>query len=177
MIAISLKEDDELIGVALTDGEQNILCVAKNGKAILFDEKEIRNMGRIAQGVRAMKLDEEDEIVSMVVAETEKDLLIISERGYGKRTPVAEYNLQSRGGKGSRTYKITEKTGKLVGGKIVSAEDEIMVINTDGTLIRISAGDISVLSRVTSGVRLMKTSSSQDVASFAKIEASEEEEE
>ncbi len=177
LIAISLKEDDELIGVALTDGEQNILCVAKNGKAILFDEKEIRNMGRIAQGVRAMKLDEEDEIVSMVVAETEKDLLIISERGYGKRTPVAEYNLQSRGGKGSRTYKITEKTGKLVGGKIVSAEDEIMVINTDGTLIRISAGDISVLSRVTSGVRLMKTSSSQDVASFAKIEASEEEEE
>lgn len=175
LIAISLDQGDSLIGVCLTDGEQKILCVSKGGKAILFEEKEVRDMGRTARGVRAMKLDEEDEIVSMLVADMQKDLLIISERGYGKRTPIGEYNIQSRGGKGSKTYKITERTGNIVGGKILSSEDEIMIINEDGTLIRMSAGDISVLSRVTSGVRLMKTSEDKNIASFAKIEASEEE--
>lgn len=177
LIAISLDEGDSLIGVALTDGEQNILCVARRGKAILFDEKEVRDMGRTARGVRAMRLDLGDEIVSMLVTEHDKDLLVISERGYGKRTPIREYNVQSRGGKGSKTYKITAKTGDIVGAKIIADEDEIMVINTDGTLIRMSVNDISVLGRVTSGVRLMKTSEDKAVASFAKIEASEEEEE
>lgn len=177
LIAISLKEDDELIGVELTDGTCNIICVARNGKAIMFHESDIRSMGRIAQGVRAMNLEEGDEIVSMMIADPEKDVLIISERGYGKRTPIAEYNLQTRGGKGSRTYKITEKTGRLVGGKVVSNEDEIMIVNIDGTLIRMEVKCISVLSRVTSGVRLMKTAENQDIASFEKIEISEEEEE
>ncbi|WP_454962880.1 DNA gyrase subunit A [Filifactor alocis] len=176
LIAISLKEDDELIGVELTDGNCNIICVARNGKAIMFDESDIRSMGRTAQGVRAMNLEEGDEIVSMMIADPEKDVLIISERGYGKRTPIAEYNLQTRGGKGSRTYKITEKTGRLVGGKVVSNDDEIMIVNIDGTLIRMEVKDISVLSRVTSGVRLMKTAENQDIASFEKIEISEEEE-
>lgn len=177
LIAISLKEDDELIGVELTDGSCNIICVARNGKAIMFSESDIRSMGRIAQGVRAMNLEDEDEIVSMMIADSEKDVLIISERGYGKRTPIAEYNLQTRGGKGSRTYKITEKTGRLVGGKVVSNEDEIMIVNIDGTLIRMEVKGISVLSRVTSGVRLMKTAENQDIASFEKIEISEDEEE
>lgn len=176
LIAISLKEDDELIGVELTDGNCNIICVARNGKAIMFDESDIRSMGRTAQGVRAMNLEEGDEIVSMMIADPEKDVLIISERGYGKRTPIAEYNLQIRGGKGSRTYKITEKTGRLVGGKVVSNDDEIMIVNIDGTLIRMEVKGISVLSRVTSGVRLMKTAENQDIASFEKIEISEEEE-
>mgnify|MGYP000988564979 CR=1 FL=1 len=176
LIAISLKEDDELIGVELTDGNCNIICVARNGKAIMFDERDIRSMGRTAQGVRAMNLEEGDEIVSMMIADPEKDVLIISERGYGKRTPIAEYNLQTRGGKGSRTYKITEKTGRLVGGKVVSNDDEIMIVNIDGTLIRMEVKGISVLSRVTSGVRLMKTAENQDIASFEKIEISEEEE-
>ncbi|WP_423893251.1 DNA gyrase subunit A [Filifactor alocis] len=176
LIAISLKEDDELIGVELTDGNCNIICVARNGKAIMFDESDIRSMGRTAQGVRAMNLEEGDEIVSMMIADPEKDVLIISERGYGKRTPIAEYNLQTRGGKGSRTYKITEKTGRLVGGKVVSNDDEIMIVNIDGTLIRMEVKGISVLSRVTSGVRLMKTAENQDIASFEKIEISEEEE-
>lgn len=176
LIAISLKEDDELIGVELTDGNCNIICVARNGKAIMFDESDIRSMGRTAQGVRAMNLEEGDEIVSMMIADPEKDVLIISERGYGKRTPIAEYNLQTRGGKGSRTYKITEKTGRLVGGKVVSNDDEIMIVNIDGTLIRMEIKGISVLSRVTSGVRLMKTAENQDIASFEKIEISEEEE-
>lgn len=176
LIAISLKEDDELIGVELTDGNCNIICVARNGKAIMFDESDIRSMGRTAQGVCAMNLEEGDEIVSMMIADPEKDVLIISERGYGKRTPIAEYNLQTRGGKGSRTYKITEKTGRLVGGKVVSNDDEIMIVNIDGTLIRMEVKGISVLSRVTSGVRLMKTAENQDIASFEKIEISEEEE-
>lgn len=176
LIAISLKEDDELIGVELTDGNCNIICVARNGKAIMFDESDIRSMGRTAQGVRAMNLEEGDEIVSMMIADPEKDVLIISERGYGKRTSIAEYNLQTRGGKGSRTYKITEKTGRLVGGKVVSNDDEIMIVNIDGTLIRMEVKGISVLSRVTSGVRLMKTAENQDIASFEKIEISEEEE-
>ena len=176
LIAISLKEDDELIGVELTDGNCNIICVARNGKAIMFDESDIRSMGRTAQGVRAMNLEEGDEIVSMMIADPEKDVLIISERGYGKRTPIAEYNLQTRGGKGSRTYKITEKTGRLVGGKVVSNDDEIMIVNIDGTLIRMEVKGISILSRVTSGVRLMKTAENQDIASFEKIEISEEEE-
>ena len=176
LIAISLKEDDELIGVELTDGNCNIICVARNGKAIMFDESDIRSMGRTAQGVRAMNLEEGDEIVSMMIADPEKDVLIISERGYGKRTPIAEYNLQTRGGKGSRTYKITEKTGRLVDGKVVSNDDEIMIVNIDGTLIRMEVKGISVLSRVTSGVRLMKTAENQDIASFEKIEISEEEE-
>ena len=176
LIAISLKEDDELIGVELTDGNCNIICVARNGKAIMFDESDIRSMGRTAQGVRAMNLEEGDEIVSMMISDPEKDVLIISERGYGKRTPIAEYNLQTRGGKGSRTYKITEKTGRLVGGKVVSNDDEIMIVNIDGTLIRMEVKGISVLSRVTSGVRLMKTAENQDIASFEKIEISEEEE-
>lgn len=176
LIAISLKEDDELIGVELTDGTCNIICVARNGKAIMFSESDIRSMGRIAQGVRAMNLEDGDEIVSMMIADSEKDVLIISERGYGKRTPIAEYNLQTRGGKGSRTYKITEKTGRLVGGKVVSNDDEIMIVNIDGTLIRMEVKGISVLSRVTSGVRLMKTAENQDIASFEKIEISEEEE-
>ncbi len=176
LIAISLKEDDELIGVELTDGNCNIICVARNGKAIMFDESDIRSMGRTAQGVRAMNLEEGDEIVSMMIADPKKDVLIISERGYGKRTPIAEYNLQTRGGKGSRTYKITEKTGRLVGGKVVSNDDEIMIVNIDGTLIRMEVKGISVLSRVTSGVRLMKTAENQDIASFEKIEISEEEE-
>ena len=176
LIAISLKEDDELIGVELTDGNCNIICVARNGKAIMFDESDIRSMGRTAQGVRAMNLEEGDEIVSMMIADPEKDVLIISERGYGKRTPISEYNLQTRGGKGSRTYKITEKTGRLVGGKVVSNDDEIMIVNIDGTLIRMEVKGISVLSRVTSGVRLMKTAENQDIASFEKIEISEEEE-
>ena len=176
LIAISLKEDDELIGVELTDGTCNIICVARNGKAIMFSESDIRSMGRIAQGVRAMNLEDGDEIVSMMIADSEKDVLIISERGYGKRTPIAEYNLQTRGGKGSRTYKITEKTGRLVGGKVVSNEDEIMIVNIDGTLIRMEVKGISILSRVTSGVRLMKTAENQDIASFEKIEISEEEE-
>ena len=176
LIAISLKEDDELISVELTDGNCNIICVARNGKAIMFDESDIRSMGRTAQGVRAMNLEEGDEIVSMMIADPEKDVLIISERGYGKRTPIAEYNLQTRGGKGSRTYKITEKTGRLVGGKVVSNDDEIMIVNIDGTLIRMEVKGISVLSRVTSGVRLMKTAENQDIASFEKIEISEEEE-
>lgn len=177
LIAISLKEDDELIGVELTDGTCNIICVARNGKAIMFSESDIRSMGRIAQGVRAMNLEDGDEIVSMMIADSEKDVLIISERGYGKRTPIAEYNLQTRGGKGSRTYKITEKTGRLVGGKVVSNEDEIMIVNIDGTLIRMEVKGISILSRVTSGVRLMKTAENQDIASFEKIEISEDEEE
>lgn len=171
LIAIKLKEDDKLISTALTDGKRDIVCTSKTGKTIIFNEKDIRSMGRTAQGVRAMKLSKNDAIVSMTIYEKDKDLLVISERGYGKRTALSEYTIQNRGGKGLKTYKINDKTGSLIGADVVDNEDEIIIINSDGTLIRMKVSDISVLSRATSGVRLMRTSDDTDIVSFAKITA------
>lgn len=171
LIAIKLKEDDKLISTALTDGKRDIICTSKTGKTIIFNEKDIRSMGRTAQGVRAMKLSKNDAIVSMTIYEKDKDLLVISERGYGKRTALSEYTIQNRGGKGLKTYKINDKTGSLIGADVVDNEDEIIIINSDGTLIRMKVSDISVLSRATSGVRLMRTSDDTDIVSFAKITA------
>ncbi|MGL5439480.1 MAG: DNA gyrase subunit A [Filifactoraceae bacterium] len=174
--AISLREDDKLVSVQITDGNNPLIVVTREGKCITFDEKDIRTSGRTSMGVRAVRLNDEDRVVAMEVAEDGKDMLVISEKGYGKRTAVEEYRVQSRGGKGSKTYKISEKTGALAGAKIVAEDEEIMIINTDGTLIRMKVAEISRLSRVTSGVRLMKTQDSS-IISFEKIAAEDEEQE
>lgn len=174
IIAISLKEDDHLINVKITDGNQQFILITKEGKAIMFDESQVRDMGRAAMGVKAMKLSPNDEIVSMELVDFSKDILVISERGYGKRTKLEEYKVQARGGMGVKTYKISEKTGKLVGAKVVSEDEEIMIINSDGSLIRMDVKQISVLSRVTSGVKVMRTDEGAMVSSLARIAVPDE---
>ena len=165
---ITLKEDDELIGVRLTDGEDNVVLVTRNGMCITFDEKDVRPIGRVSQGVIGIRLDEDDEVIGMesVIAGGKATLLAITENGFGKRTELDEYRVQNRGGKGVITYKITSKTGKLVGVRIASEEDDVMLITDTGTIIRINVKDISVLGRSTQGVTLMRTSDGGKVVSM-----------
>ena len=165
---ITLKEDDELIGVRLTDGQDNVVLVTRNGMCITFDEKDVRPIGRVSQGVIGIRLDEDDEVIGMesVIAGGKATLLAITENGFGKRTELDEYRVQNRGGKGVITYKITPKTGKLVGVRIASEEDDVMLITDTGTIIRINVKDISVLGRSTQGVTLMRTSDGGKVVSM-----------
>ncbi|OPJ55462.1 DNA gyrase subunit A [Alkalithermobacter paradoxus] len=169
LIAINLREEDELIGVKLTNGKEEIVLVTRNGLAIRFDEKDIRDMGRNAMGVKGINLNSKDHVVAMDLCREGNELLIVSEKGYGKRTDISEYKLQNRGGKGLKTYNVTDKTGLLVGAKMVKQDDEIMLLNTDGVLIRLKVQDISVLGRVTSGVKLMRTQEETYIVSVAKI--------
>ncbi|MBZ4662509.1 MAG: gyrA [Caloramator sp.] len=175
--AINLKVDDELIGVKLTDGDSKITIVTQNGYSITFEENDVRCMGRTAAGVRGITLRDNDVAVAMDVFEEDADLLVVSENGYGKRTPCTEYSVQNRGGKGLITYKVTEKTGRIVGAKTVKDKDEIMLINSNGVIIRLEIAQISRTSRNTMGVTLMKTDADQRIVSIAKIinEDSEEE--
>ena len=165
---ITLKEDDELIGVRLTDGQDNVVLVTRNGMCITFDEKDVRPIGRVSQGVIGIRLDEDDEVIGMesVIEGGKATLLAITENGFGKRTELDEYRVQNRGGKGVITYKITPKTGKLVGVRIASEEDDVMLITDTGTIIRINVKDISVLGRSTQGVTLMRTSDGGKVVSM-----------
>ena len=174
MKAINLKEDDELVNSLLTADNTNLFLVTKKGMAIMFEENTLRPMGRTATGVIAMRLKKDDEIVSLEIASTDKQVLIISENGYGKRTQVSKYKLQSRAGVGVKTYKITEKTGNIADAKIVEESDEVMIINSDGTLIRTPVAEISLLSRDTSGVKVMR-SGENDVISAIEIIQSDEE--
>lgn len=174
MKAINLKEDDELVNSLLTADNTNLFLVTKKGMAIMFEENTLRPMGRTATGVIAMRLKKDDEIVSLEIASTDKQVLIISENGYGKRTQVSKYKLQSRAGVGVKTYKITEKTGNIADAKIVEESDEVMIINSDGTLIRTPVSEISLLSRDTSGVKVMR-SGENDVISAIEIIQSDEE--
>lgn len=176
LIAINLKEGDEMISATITSGDDKLVVVSKKGKAITFDEKNIRQTGRNSMGVIVMRLDQEDEIISMEVVEEGKNLLVISENGYGKKTSVDEYRTQARGGKGIKTYNVTEQTGNLVGARMLSESDEIMIVNSDGTLIRMSESEIPCLSRVTKGVRLMRSADSK-IVSFEKIEMTSSDEE
>ena len=173
--AIALKEDDELIDVRLTDGERNIVMVTREGMSITFSEADVRAVGRVSQGVRGIRLDEGDYVVGMEpIYDQNQYLLTITENGFGKRTELAEYRVQSRDGKGVLTYKITPKTGKVVGIKVVSDEDEVMLITDTGILIRISCGEISVLGRSTQGVTLIRTGDGGVVSSIAKISSESE---
>ena len=168
---ITLKDDDELITVRLTDGQDNVVLVTREGMCITFDEKDVRPIGRVAQGVIGIRLSDDDEVIGMesVIAGGRATLLAITENGFGKRTELDEYRVQIRGGKGVITYKITPKTGKLVGVRIATEEDDVMLITDTGTIIRLQVKDISVLGRSTQGVTLMRTSDGGKVVSIETL--------
>ncbi|MCA0384983.1 MAG: DNA gyrase subunit A [Firmicutes bacterium] len=177
LIAINLKEGDELISVRRTTGNDELIVVTKKGKAIRFSEDDVRAMGRTATGVRAITLTGVDHIIDMEVVKEEAKLLVVSENGYGKRTPMTEYRQQSRGGKGIITYNLNSKTGNLIGAVVVNDQDELMIINDNGVLIRIKVDEISVTGRITSGVRVMKIDESTRLVSMAKVGEQEDSEE
>lgn len=177
LVAINLRDDDELIGIQETTGNNNVIIVTKQGKCICFSEEEVRSMGRQATGVRAIKLEDGDSVVSMELVQPDQELLVVTENGYGKRTSVDEYKMQTRGGKGLLTYDKTKfkKTGELVGAMVVNEDDEIMLINSDGIIIRISAADVSRLGRSTQGVRIMKVEEDANIIALAKVIREDEE--
>ena len=179
LAAVSLRENDELIDVKLTDGNQDIILSTVNGMAIRFNETDARPIGRVSQGVKGMELDEGDFIIGMEVCTDNTTLLVVTENGFGKRTELDEYKVQTRGGKGVLTYRITEKTGKSIGMLLVSEDDDIMLISSDGTIIRMKVNEISILGRATQGVTLMRMSEGNKVVSIARMvnEDSEESEE
>ena len=174
LIAINLKDGDELIGVNRTNGEEDIILVTENGMSIRFNENDVRSMGRTATGVKGITLSKGDHVVSMDLISNGTDLLVVSEKGFGKRTETEEYRPQIRAGKGIKTYNINSKTGKLVGATLVDEDDEMMMINSNGVLIRIRVNEISIFGRVTSGVKLMKTDEEVEVVSIAKLKGEEE---
>lgn len=177
LLAITLKDDDELIDVRLTDGEDNVVLVTSKGMCITFDEKDVRPVGRSAQGVLGIRLDEEDFVIGMesILADNKKaTLLAITENGFGKRTELDEYRVQNRGGKGVITYKITPKTGNIVGIRVTNEDDDAMLITNSGTIIRIKVKDVSILGRATQGVTLMRTSENEKVVSIETLAPEEE---
>ncbi len=172
LLAINLKDEDELIDVRMTDGEDNIVLVTSKGMSITFDEKDVRPVGRSAQGVLGIRLDEDDFVIGMesVLANDKKaTLLAITENGFGKRTELDEYRVQNRGGRGVITYKITPKTGNIVGIRIATEDEDVMLITNSGTIIRLKVADISILGRATQGVTLMRTNGDEKVVSIETI--------
>ncbi len=169
IIALKLRKGDELIGVKFTEGERNIILGTAKGKAIVFDEEEVRSMGRAAHGVRGINLQPGDFVVGMDKLKKDAEVLVVSSEGYGKRTPTEDYRPQSRNGKGLITMKVTEKTGDVVGIKVVRPDQELMLVTTEGLVIRMNVGDISVISRNTQGVTLMKTKPEDKVAALATV--------
>lgn len=177
IIAINLRDNDELISVKFTTGNDNLIIVTEKGMSITFSESDIRETGRSAMGVKAMRLDEDDTIVALEMFYEDRDILVVSTNGFGKRTKLSEYRVQGRAGKGIKTYKVTDKTGRLVGAKTVQEEEEIMIVNSDGSLIRMSVAEVSRLGRTTSGVKLMRTSDDSNIVSLARVAISEDESE
>ena len=176
--AISINEDDELITVKMTDGDSQVLVVTRGGKSIRFKEDNIREMGRLAHGVRAIKLEEDDYVVGACVVDENANLLVVTENGLGKITPVSEYKVQSRGGKGVKTYRITEKSGLVAGAAEIDAENnDLMMITSEGTIIRTAVSGISIMGRATQGVTLMKTQKDEKIVSIAITSKEEENEE
>ena len=178
--AITLREDDELIGVKVTDGEKNIALISSKGLSICFKESDVRDMGRGAMGVKGMNLSADDEIVSMQVyphtdenGETSDTMLYVSEKGIGKRTDINEYKLQNRGGKGLICYKVNDRSGRLIGAKMVHDNNEIMLITTEGIIIRIAVNEIPVSGRSTTGVKLINLDEGVNVATLAKMKSIE----
>ncbi|MBQ1352925.1 MAG: DNA gyrase subunit A [Firmicutes bacterium] len=171
LIAVKLKDGDELVGIKQTSGTDNVIIVTKQGKCICFSEHDVRPMGRNAGGVRAIKLEDDDEVVSMELVQPDEQLFVVTQKGYGKRTSVNEYKVQARGGKGLLTYDKTKfkKTGLLVGAMVVDRDDEMLLINSDGIIIRIQAKDVSKLGRATQGVKIMKVSDETNIIALAKV--------
>ena len=174
LAAISLRDDDELIEVKATDNTKDIILVTKYGQCIRFNETDVRSTGRVSMGVRGINLLDGDEVVAMQLNTQGHYLLVVSENGMGKRTSISEFTSQNRGGKGVKCYKITEKTGNVIGAKAVNEENEIMMITTEGIIIRLQCADISILGRITSGVKLINLSEGVTVASFAKVREKDE---
>ena len=169
LAAIALREDDELIEVKITDNNKDVILVTKYGQCIRFSDTDVRSTGRVSMGVRGINLSDGDEIIGMQLNTQGDYLLFVSEKGMGKRTSMSEFTTQNRGGKGVKCYKITEKTGNVIGVKAVNEDNEIMMITTEGIIIRISCSDISILGRITSGVKLMNLDENVSVASIAKV--------
>ena len=187
VIAINLREDDQVISVRLTNGKQHVILANRNGRAIRFDEETVRPMGRTATGVIGMRLDDdgEDEVIGMICMDPESDntILVVSEQGYGKRTQLDDedgepvYRITNRGGKGVKTLNVTDKTGKLVSIKSVSDENDLMIINKSGITIRLDISDISIMGRATQGVRLINLEKRNDqIAAVCKVNKDEDEE-
>ncbi|MGE5496378.1 MAG: DNA gyrase subunit A [Burkholderiales bacterium] len=174
LIAISMREGDELIGVLETSGSDNIIIGTANGMCVMFSEEDVRDMGRGAMGVKAITLREGDSVVGMAKVQPEGEVLVISENGYGKRTPISEYNLQHRGGIGVKTLRVTEKTGSMCTLKVVDGSEDLMIINDAGVIIRMKLSDISVIGRDTQGVRLMSLSEDSRVVSVALVKPDED---
>ncbi|WP_336883475.1 DNA gyrase subunit A [Priestia koreensis] len=174
LIALGLREEDELISVKLTDGKKEILIGTQNGMLIRFPEDDVRSMGRTATGVKGITLADDDEVVGMEISDDESDILIVTRNGYGKRTKTSEYRIQSRGGKGLRTCNVTEKNGKIVSLKTVTEEEDIMLITVSGVLIRVATKDVSQMGRNTQGVKLIRLGDEEFVSTVAKVEVSEE---
>lgn len=174
LIAITIREDDELIGVRLTDGKQEIVMGTALGMSIRFSEADVRSMGRSATGVRGISVSESDSVIDMDVVDESHDVLIVTAKGYGKRTPMSEYRIQSRGGKGIKTLNVTEKNGPIVALKVVTGEEDLMIITALGTLIRTSMAGISQMGRYTQGVRLINIRDEDSVATVTRVEVNDD---
>jgi DNA gyrase subunit A len=170
LFAINLREEDELHGVRLTDGKQELIIGTKQGMSIRFPENDVRLMGRTAAGVRGISLSADDHVVGMDIIEEGHDVLIVTEKGYGKRTPIEEYRIQNRGGKGIKTCNITDRNGSLVALKVVSSEHDIMIITASGIIIRTQVEGISTTGRNTQGVTLIRVSEGEEVATVARVD-------
>lgn len=177
LIAINLREDDDLIGVKLTDGNQGIIMGTKLGMSIHFPEQDVRSMGRSATGVKGIQLDDEDAVIDMDVVHEDNSVLIVTSKGFGKRTPVSEYRIQSRGGKGIKTLNVTDKNGPVVGLKVVQEDEDLMIITASGTVIRTSMDGISVMGRNTQGVRLINIREDDEVGTLARVQKNEDQNE
>jgi len=174
LIAINLREDDELISVRMVNDDQKIALITAKGIAIRFNEKDIRETGRSSMGVRGIRLKENDRLVAMVVTDDDGDLLVVSEKGYGKRTDINKYKVQARGGKGLYTYQYSKETGELIGARLTYDDDELLLINQDGSMIRLDMNYIPSISRRTKGVKLMRTQENHYIISMAMVPRKEE---
>jgi len=174
LFAVNLREDDELIGVRLTDGNQEIIMGTRNGMSVRFKESDVRTMGRTATGVKGITLDDDDVVIDMDVVKRGAEVLIVTANGYGKRTPIEEYRLQTRGGKGIKTHNVTERSGLVVGLKVVEPDEDLMIITTTGIIIRTEIKGISVMGRYTQGVKLIRLGENEQVVSVAKVPPSDD---
>jgi len=176
IFAITVREGDELLEAKLTNGSNDIMIAIRSGRAIRFPESKVRAMGRTAAGVRGINMDEKDEVIGMIaVAGEESNILVVSENGYGKRSSIEDYRITNRGGKGVKTINVTDKTGKLIALKDVTDEDDLMIINRSGIVIRMSIDQLRVMGRATQGVRLIKVGDKDYIAAVAKVRKMEEE--
>lgn len=175
--AIKIDQGDGLVGVRLIDGKKDVILSTREGHSIRFNEKNVRETGRVARGVRGIRLEKDDEVVSVDVLDENTALLTVTEKGFGKRTKLEEYRTQARGGKGVLTLKITPKNGRVIGVLQVTSDDEIIIIASSGKLIRIKASNIRIIGRSTQGVRLIDLADEHKVVSVARVVEKEEEEE